>query len=130
MLIRRATKADESRVLSAALLSTVPDPIVLVVGASTDEIAGFIHLHSAIDYYTERPHGHVADIVVAAEYEGQGVARLLLAAAKDWARENNYEWLTISVFEQNLHAAQLYERVGFRREILRMIMPLEDSATP
>jgi ribosomal protein S18 acetylase RimI-like enzyme len=71
-------RATDRRVLSDALKATAPDVAVLVAEASETAVAGFIHPHSAIDYYTQRSHGHVADVIVAAEYEGQGIARLLL----------------------------------------------------
>ena len=110
--------------IQAALHSTEADRVVLVAVTQDNDVAAFIHLRSAVDYYTERRHGHVADIVVAERYEGRGLARTLLAAAEDWCRGKGYEWLSIGVFEENTRAASLYERMGFRRDIVRMLKPL------
>src|SRR3546814_19802156 len=91
---------------------------------SSDLIAGFIHLHSVVDYYRQRQHGHVADLVVDPAAEGQGVATRLLSEAELWARRQSFDWLSIAVFEENRRAAGLFEHVGFRRVILRLVKPL------
>jgi ribosomal protein S18 acetylase RimI-like enzyme len=87
-------------------------------------VIGFAHLHSRLDYYRRRPHGHVADLVVAAGAEGLGVARLLLAEAEAWSRRQGYDWLSLAVFERNQRAAALYERYGFGRDALTLVKPL------
>ena len=109
--------------LEKAIASTAQDPSVLVAWSGSD-IAGFIHLHSALDAYNECPHGHISDIVVASEFEGRGVAQSLMDAAEDWARAQGYAWLTLNVFEDNARALKAYERRGFQRDILRMVRPL------
>jgi GNAT superfamily N-acetyltransferase len=111
-------------VISGALQEEGSNPIIYVAEAETGDLAGFIHLHSATDYYRRRAHGHVADVVVAEAYEGHGVATRLLAKAEEWARSQGFDWLTISVFEENGRAASLYERLGFGRDIARLVKPL------
>jgi GNAT superfamily N-acetyltransferase len=111
-------------VISRALRAEGSNPIVYVAEGEAGDLAGFIHLHSATDYYRRRDHGHVADIVVAQAYEGQGLATALLAKAEEWARAQGFDWLTISVFEANGRAAGLYERLGFGRDIVRLVKPL------
>jgi ribosomal protein S18 acetylase RimI-like enzyme len=118
-------RATDRAVLSAALRSTSEHDAVLVAETSDKEVAGFIHLSTALDYYLQRKTAHVADIVVAESFEGQGIARQLLTEAEKWARSIGSPWLTIAVFEQNARAAELYERVGFKREVLRMLKPLD-----
>lgn len=126
----RQMGTTDLKVIGAALRADARAHTVLVAAKGSHEIAGFIHLRAARDYYTERETGHVADLVVAATHEGQGVGRRLLTAAQQWALERGYEWLTISVFEGNQRAAQLYEAIGFRRDILQMVMPLSEAADP
>jgi ribosomal protein S18 acetylase RimI-like enzyme len=111
-------------VISGALQEEGSNPIVYVAEGEAGDLAGFIHLHSATDYYRRRDHGHVADVVVAEAYEGHGVATRLLAKAEECARSQGFDWLTISVFEENGRAASLYDRLGFRRDIARLVKPL------
>jgi GNAT superfamily N-acetyltransferase len=116
--------ATDIAVISRALQAEGSNPIVYVAEGEAGDLAGFIHLHSATDYYRRRDHGHVADVVVAEAYEGQGLATRLLAKAEEWARSQGFDWLTISVFEENGRAASLYDRLGFRRDIARLVKPL------
>jgi GNAT superfamily N-acetyltransferase len=119
-----AMSVTDRKVIAAALRSSSDDPIVLVAIAPRDTVAGFLHLHSEIDYYTERKNGHVADLVVAEAYEGKGIGRRLLAQAEDWARARQFEWLTISVFRENSRAARTYAEAGFKEDRVRLLKPL------
>jgi GNAT superfamily N-acetyltransferase len=102
----------------------VDDPACFV--AELDgAVIGFIHLHSRVDYFRRRPHGHVADLVVAQGSQGLGVATRLLVEAEDWARGQGFDWLTISVFDENERAAGLYEHHGFRRDTRMLLKTLE-----
>lgn len=113
-------------VIGNALKSKTDDPVIYVAERN-DKILGFIHLHSTTDYYRKRRHGHVADIVVAASAEGQGIGRRLLAVAESWARKSSFDWLSISAFESNVRALSLYEDAGFNRDIVRLIKALPDA---
>jgi ribosomal protein S18 acetylase RimI-like enzyme len=116
-------RVDQARI-AEALRASGDDPLVLVATVE-DAVAGFVHLHSLTDHYNDRPHGHISDLVVAPDFEGRGVGRRLLDAARDWAVAQGFRWLTLSVFEANARAAALYEQAGFKRDILRMVQPLE-----
>jgi ribosomal protein S18 acetylase RimI-like enzyme len=116
----------DRRKIAQALRATGDDPLVMVA-AIGDAVAGFVHVHSLIDHYNDEPHGHVSDIVVAPAFEGHGIGRQLLDAARDWAIAKGFRWLTISVFEANSRAAAIYEKAGFKRDILRLVQPLHSS---
>jgi ribosomal protein S18 acetylase RimI-like enzyme len=117
------TRTD-TEVIVEALASETDDPVVYVA-ESGSLLAGFVHLHSQVDYFRRREHGHVADLVVAELCEGQGVASRLIAEAERWARAQGYDWLTMSVFEQNTRAAGLYGHLGFERDIVNLLKPLD-----
>jgi GNAT superfamily N-acetyltransferase len=111
-------------VIAAALRCEGDDPAV-IVSELGGRVVGFIHVHSKLDYYRRRAHGHVADLVVAEGSEGLGIATRLLAEAEEWARSQGWDWLSISVFGENERAAGLYERHGFGRDTLNLLKPLE-----
>jgi len=110
-------------VIAEALASKGEDPIIYVA-ESNGLIAGFIHLCSLEDYYRRRRHGHIGDIVVAEGQEGQGIATALMAKAEEWCRAQGYNWLSLSVFEQNARAERLYRKLGFQRDVIRLLKPL------
>jgi ribosomal protein S18 acetylase RimI-like enzyme len=152
MLIRRARDTDRTAVLGlvprlvsaftppswrepAAMTSTDLDVIAKALASQSDDpviyvteregvIVGFIHLCSLEDYYRRRDHGHVADIVVAEGEEGQGIATALMTQAEEWCRAQGYDWLSLSVFEQNDRAERLYRKLGFQRDVIRLLKPL------
>lgn len=61
---------------------------------------------------------HVADVglMVAAGHRRQGVGRMLLEAAVEWARGAGVSKLELHVFPWNEPAIRLYEAFGFERE--------------
>lgn len=97
----------------------------VLVAVRQGEVVGFVHLCALTDYYGARPHGHVCDLVVDPDHEGRGIGRALLEAGEAWARGSGYAWLTISVFEDNVRAARIYENAGFGRDLLKMVKPLD-----
>ncbi|MCU1395297.1 MAG: family N-acetyltransferase [Ilumatobacteraceae bacterium] len=116
----------DSDVIGQAVRAEADDPCVFVARVD-DRLVAFVHVHSTDDYYRRRRHGHVADLVVAEGFEGRGIAARLLDIAEDWARAQGFDWLSISVFEDNARAAQMYERKGFGRDVVRLIKPIANS---
>lgn len=86
--------------------------------------AGAVYLVTLVDYFHQRPHGHVSVLAVAEQAEGRGVGSALLDAAAAWARRHDFDRLTLSVFVGNQRARKVYERQGFRPELLRYVKPL------
>ncbi len=116
--------ATDLAVVTDALKEAGEDP-ALYVAEIEGMVAGFVHVRSAEDYYRRgRRHGHVADLVVAEGHEGQGIATALLARAEEWCRAQGHDWMTLGVFEQNIRAEQLYQKLGFRRDVIRLLKPL------
>ena len=62
--------------------------------------------------------------MVAEGQEGQGVATALMVKAEEWCRASGYDWLSLSVFEQNDRAEKLYRKLGFQRDVIRLLKPL------
>jgi RimJ/RimL family protein N-acetyltransferase len=102
---------DERRYLKT--VQRHPDAVVLVADDDGEVVA---RLSLSRD-----PHPasrHVADVglMVAESHRGQGIGRLLLDAAVDWARRSEIRKLELHVFPWNEPALRLYESFGFERE--------------
>ena len=93
-------------------------------GEVNDELDGFVHVHTAGDFFTGGTHGHVSDLVVASGVEGRGVGRALMAAAEGWARERGYRLLTLNVFGDNRRALELYTRLGYQPDTTKLVKVL------
>lgn len=96
----------------------------LLVAERGGSLLGFIHLKTVTDYYTRQQIGHVSDVVVAADAEGQGVGRALMTAAEEWARTRGYPMMELNVLVDNAGARALYERLGYSPEWLKYVKPL------
>ena len=112
----------ESRVLHAFFDGT-PDPsVALLIAENADgERLGFAYLETLVDYFDQKPHGHVAELAVTRAAEGRGAGGALLEAAEAWSRGLGYRSLTLNVFDGNRHARAVYEKRGFRPETIRCI---------
>jgi ribosomal protein S18 acetylase RimI-like enzyme len=86
---------------------TLDGSLVAVAGR---EIVGSIHVEQS-------PHGFgEIDMAVAREWRGRGVGSALLAAAIEWAREQDLHKLSLGVFAHNAAAIALYRKFGFVEE--------------
>ena len=94
---------------------------VLVAESDNGSPIGFVHLETGTDFFTHEKHGHISVIIVAPDVEGTGVGRALLDAAEAWTRERGYRFITLNVFENNAAARRLYERGGYRIDMLRYL---------
>jgi ribosomal protein S18 acetylase RimI-like enzyme len=114
----------DARVLEAVLTDQPAGSAVFIAETEDGTPLGFIHLNVETDYYTHEEFGHISDIVVAPEGEGQGVGRALMAAGEDWARHRGYRLITLNVFTENTRARALYERLGYGEDFVKYIKAL------
>ncbi len=84
------------------------------------EPAGFLHLQTVPDAFTDAQNCHIADLAVSARHEGRGIGTALLRFAETWAKDHRLRHLTLAVFPRNERARALYERHGFGLDLLRM----------
>jgi GNAT superfamily N-acetyltransferase len=110
--------------IGRAIETPGPDWAVFVAEDDGGRPRGFVHVHTATDYFTGEVYGHVSDLVVAAEGEGRGVGRALMAAAEDWSVAQGHRLLALNVFGDNHRARTLYERLGYRPDTTKMVKVL------
>ena len=56
---------------------------------------------------------YITDVAVAQDSQGQGIGRLLMEHAEEWARTHHRDRLTLWVAETNAHAIHVYETAGY-----------------
>lgn len=101
-----------------------PESTIFVAEDENATPAGFIHLQTQTDYFNGEKHGYISDLVVEKSFEGQGVGRLLIHKAEEWALQKGYHMLTLYVFSGNTHARHLYEKHGFEEEVIKYVKVL------
>lgn len=105
-------------------LAATSDDAVLFVGEADGRPAGVAYAQTAVDYFTNERHGHLAIIAVAEAGEGRGVGRALIAAVERWASGRGYRFLTLNVFAGNERAKAVYERAGYAPDTIRYFKEL------
>jgi GNAT superfamily N-acetyltransferase len=106
-------------------LRELPPASHLFVAEDEDgERLGFLHLQTQKDFFTGALNCHIADLVVAAEHDSQGVGGALVGFAEQWAREHRCKHVTLAVFPGNERARRLYEHHGYGQELIRMAKAL------
>jgi GNAT superfamily N-acetyltransferase len=110
--------SGEMRTIDEYFRGTLPGAAMLIAEADRQPL-GFAFLETGRDYFNRREHAHVGILAVAADAEGLGVGRALIAAAEEWTRLRGLGTLTLNVFERNARARRIYERAGFTAETLR-----------
>jgi len=106
-------------------VTSQPEGTAIFIAHDDDNVQlGFVHVHDGKDFYNHDKHGHISDLIVAAEGQGKGIGRLLLNKAEEWARSQGYRWLTLSVFAQNVRAREIYERAGYGPDIMKYVKEL------
>jgi ribosomal protein S18 acetylase RimI-like enzyme len=121
--IEQMTKKD-TEVLTDSILNQPSGTAIFIAEDSKSVRLGFIHLKTITDYYNSEPHGHISDIIVAPEGEGRGIGRQLMAKGEEWTPLNGYRWLTLSVFAENLHAREVYKKLGYGEDIMKCVKEL------
>lgn len=116
-----------ARAIGAALESRGADSAVFVAEGESGRPLGFLHVHTGTDFFTGEEHGHVSDVVTAPGEEGRGVGRMLMAAAEEWSRRRGHRLLTLNVFEDNVRPRELYRRLGYAPDTIRMVKVLRDD---
>jgi len=117
--------AAVARAIEQALEAPGPDAAVFAAEDEDGAPLGFIHVHTARDFFTGEEHGHVSDVVVASGSEGRGVGRALMAAGEGWSRARGHRLLTLNVFGANTRARELYDRLGFSADTTKLVKVLE-----
>jgi ribosomal protein S18 acetylase RimI-like enzyme len=94
-------------------------------------IAGFVSVWAKMKVNglinEESEVAYISDLIVMANYRGQGWGRALLQRAEDYARTQGVMMLGIGVLAENTGARKLYNDFGFRENQIEFLKPLKAS---
>ena len=127
---REEMDAAVAAAIEAALRAPEDGQVVLVAQGESGEPLGFVHVHSAVDYFTHETHSHVSDLAITREAEGRGVGGALMNAAESWAIARGHRLLTLNVFDANQRARRLYDRLGYSPDTTKLVKVLRSGPPP
>lgn len=94
-----------------------PDKI-LFVAEKKDEIVGIqllcMRTNPDDPIFKEHCYAYVDELAVAKEHRRQGVGRLLVKKAKQWAIKQGVKEIQLDVWETNQGALNFYEKIGYK----------------
>lgn len=94
------------------LLMEQPGNALFVAEDDDERVVGWVHVVGRV-YLDSDPFAQVGGIVVDEARRGQGVGRLLLATAEQWAAERGYDEIRLwsNIVRNDAHA--FYEHLGY-----------------
>ncbi len=94
------------------------DSRILVARAESGELVGFTQLYPLFSSVRMRLCWLLNDLYVAPEWRKQRVARALMKEAEERARQAGIAALWLATEKNNTVAKRLYERLGYRMDIV------------
>lgn len=108
---------------------TGEDQFTAFIYEADDEVKGFVitQLQESPPYNCFVPLKcmYLMDIVVDVDMRGMGIGKALIHRVKMWAKENETNYLELSVLSKNASAAALYLHEGFELYSLSMRLKIE-----
>jgi ribosomal protein S18 acetylase RimI-like enzyme len=89
------------------------------------ECVGFIWVGQSRSGFTGVVQAYILSVHVTEVCRGQGLGRLLMGRAEEWARAKGFTSIGLNVAEHNVSAIMLYEKLGYETETLRMFKDLD-----
>tara|TARA_Y100000816_G_C25981093_1_gene512253 strand:+ start:143 stop:595 length:453 start_codon:yes stop_codon:yes gene_type:complete len=81
------------------------------------ECIGMTQLYTTFDSLELGKKMVLYDLYVRSEYRRKGFGRLLMNAAKDYAKENKITGIELSTSIKNINAQRLYESLNYERDV-------------
>lgn len=101
----------------------------LYVAEAEEQLIGFVHgsvskLERRLTYGDQKIIGRIDDIYVNGEYQGMGVAALLLQAAEDWFSEEGISLVESYILCANPRSLRFHENHGYGAAAYRTLKKL------
>ncbi len=88
----------------------------ILVAIEGTQVIGFTQLYPSFSSISMQPIWILNDLFVAENYRQQGIAKSLMRAAADLARETDAVRIVLSTQVANVAAQSLYESLGFEKD--------------
>lgn len=80
-------------------------------------VVGFILLQAKVrpdfDFMIPGKYCYIMDVIVTETHRNKGFGTALMNSAKDWAKEQDCNFVNLDVLSNNTSAITLYEKLGF-----------------
>ncbi len=115
-------QGDRDKIFS--ILASEGPPGFVLVAEEDQTVAGLVFVSLGPETLSGQPSAHLEALAVAAGAEGRGIGGALIAAAEQRALQSGARTMTLTVFTDNSRARRIYERHGYKPELIRYIRRL------
>jgi ribosomal protein S18 acetylase RimI-like enzyme len=98
---------------------------VFVARGADGLLAGYIWVGRVRSGFTGALQAHIFNIFIAEVFRGQRIGTLLMSQAEGWAREHQLSRIGLGVSAFNTAAIELYRKLAYEVETLRMVKDLD-----
>jgi ribosomal protein S18 acetylase RimI-like enzyme len=92
------------------------ESVIFFASDSTGDAVGFVQLYPTFSSIDAHRTWLLSDLFTAPEARGQGVGRLLMNAARDFALSTGAKGMVLETATDNFGAQRLYESLGYVRD--------------
>ena len=104
----------------------------IFVAEAQGQVVGFISIRHETDWDSYlssiTDHVYISDLVVLHTYRKQGIGKILMQKAEEYATQLGVTVIKINVLSRNKPATHLYEQSGFRHYQLTLLKELSDES--
>jgi ribosomal protein S18 acetylase RimI-like enzyme len=109
-----AILSDLSSPLKTLVVAELPNPRGVMEVAGFTQLTRDSHVHEPCIACADRP-VELQRLYVSASHHGLGIGKLLIQEMERRAREEGFGTMWLGVWEENLKAKGVYEKMGYRR---------------
>lgn len=90
---------------------------VLYIALDDLKIIGFLRLrlNAEVNHQLGKNHIELHRLYIHRDYQGGSVSKLFMEEALSYAKEKEYEWIWLGVWEKNFRAQKFYAKFGFEK---------------
>ncbi len=104
----------------------------IFVAEAQGRVVGFVSVRREPDWdgylSSITDHAYISDLVVLSTYRRQGIGKILMQKAEEYARQLGMTVVKIAVLSRNEPALHLYEQSGFRSYQITLLKDLDSSS--
>ncbi|MDG1039548.1 MAG: GNAT family N-acetyltransferase [Polaribacter sp.] len=101
--------------------------ILYVIELNTEIVAsGYAKINLDKTYLKHDKHAYLGFMYVKEKHRGNGYNKLIVDALLTWSKEKNISEIRLDVYNSNPSAIRAYEKVGFKKHMLKMRMDIND----
>ncbi|MGB5171673.1 GNAT family N-acetyltransferase [Eudoraea sp.] len=99
---------------------------VVYVAEWTNKIVscGSVTIRPARPYLDHKEFANFGFMYTVPEYRGRGINKRIMEQCKEWSLSRGFKEMRLTVYTDNQAAIWAYEKVGFKKHIIQMRLPL------